>query len=65
MDQQIHVLIGEVNVYPRESADMGMSLCDMELVAGYIIIEGQSSVLETHLRATEHHVSEDNDDKRT
>lgn len=36
----------------------------MELVAGYINIEGHSSVLGRHLTVTEHQMSDKNDDKR-
>ncbi len=56
-DQQVNVFIGKVKEYPGESEVKGMSLCEMELVAGYINIEGQSSVLGTHLRATEHQLT--------
>lgn len=35
----------------------------MELVAGYINIEGHSSVFGTHLTVTEHQTSDKNDDK--
>lgn len=64
-DQQVHLFIGEVREYPGESEVKGMSLCDMELEAGYINIEGQTSVLGTHLRATEHQLSYKNEDKHT